>query len=109
MFTFDELCQLIRVVSETRVSRLEVEREGLRVRIDGVPVGPVMQSVAGPPLLSPQLAAAAAHVPMAHLAAAVAGVAARPARRSRRTASLSSPRPSSARSTAPRTPTPSRT
>ena len=73
MFTFDELCQLIRVVSETRVSRLEVEREGVRVRIDGVPAGPAMQSVAGPPLLSPQLAAAAAHVPMAHLAAAVAG------------------------------------
>jgi acetyl-CoA carboxylase biotin carboxyl carrier protein len=73
MFTFDELCQLIRVVSESRVSRLEVEREGVRVRIDGVPSGPVMQNVAGPPLLPPQVGAAAAHVPMAQLAAAAAG------------------------------------
>jgi acetyl-CoA carboxylase biotin carboxyl carrier protein len=72
MFTFDELCQLIRVVSESRVSRLEVEREGVRVRIDGVPVGPAIHSVVGPPLLPPQVAAAAAHVPMAQLAAPAA-------------------------------------
>jgi acetyl-CoA carboxylase biotin carboxyl carrier protein len=72
MFTFDELCQLIRVVSESRVSGLEVEREGVRVRIDGVPSGPVIQNFAGPPLLPPQVAAAAAHVPMA-LAGTAAG------------------------------------
>lgn len=41
MFSFEELCSLIRVVSETRVAGLEVEREGIRVRIDGVPVAPV--------------------------------------------------------------------
>ena len=41
MFSFEELCSLIRVVSESRVAGLEVEREGLRVRIDGVPVAPV--------------------------------------------------------------------
>ena len=73
MFTFDELCQLIRVVSESRVSGLEVEREGVRVRIDGVPSAPQMHSVPGPPLLSPQVAAAAAHVPMAQLVATAAG------------------------------------
>jgi len=64
MFTFDELCQLIRVVSESRVAGLEVEREGMRVRIDGVPCGPVVQGAVGPPLLSPHVAAAAAHVPL---------------------------------------------
>jgi acetyl-CoA carboxylase biotin carboxyl carrier protein len=63
MFTFEELCQLIRVVSESRVSGLEVEREGVRVRIDGVPSAPIAQPVIGPPLLPPQVAAAAAHVP----------------------------------------------
>jgi acetyl-CoA carboxylase biotin carboxyl carrier protein len=59
MFTFEELCQLIRVVSESRVAGLEVEREGVRVRIDGVPTGPVAQALIGPPLLPPQVAAAA--------------------------------------------------
>jgi acetyl-CoA carboxylase biotin carboxyl carrier protein len=79
MFTFEELCQLIRVVSESRVSGLEVEREGVRVRIDGVPAGPALHSVAGPPLLPPQVAAAAAHVPMVQtglLGGGAAGVAA---------------------------------
>ena len=70
MFTFDELCQLIRVVAESRVAGLEVEREGARVRIDGVPCAPALQAVAGPPLLPPQVAFAAAQVPMPHLAAA---------------------------------------
>lgn len=65
MFTFDELCQLIRVVSESRVAGLEVEREGVRVRIDGVPTAPATHSIVGPPLLAPQLAAAVAHLPAA--------------------------------------------
>jgi len=64
MFTFEELCQLIRVVSESRVSGLEVEREGVRVRIDGVPSAPLHQGMAGPPLLPPQLAASIPHMPM---------------------------------------------
>lgn len=54
MFTFEELCQLIRVVSETRIGGLELEREGSRVRIDGVPIPP---APAGTPLLSPSLLA----------------------------------------------------
>jgi acetyl-CoA carboxylase biotin carboxyl carrier protein len=58
MFTFEELCQLIRVVSESRVAGLEVERDGVRVRIDGVPAGPVAPTMIGPPLLAPQVAAA---------------------------------------------------
>ena len=68
MFTFDELCQLIRVVSESRISGIEVEREGVRVRIDGVPTGPALQSIVGPPLLPPQVAAAAAQVPLVQTA-----------------------------------------
>ncbi len=65
MFTFEELCQLIRVVSESRVAGLEVEREGVRVRIDGVPSGPVTQAMVGPSLLAPQVAAAVAQLPSA--------------------------------------------
>ncbi len=63
MFTFEELCQLIRVVSESRVAGLEVEREGVRVRIDGVPTAPATQAFTGPPLLPPQVAAAVAQLP----------------------------------------------
>ena len=76
MFTFDELCQLIRVVSESRVSGLEVEREGMRVRIDGVPCGPALQGAVGQPLLPPQVAAAAAHVAQVQASALAAGAAA---------------------------------
>ncbi|MBP1621741.1 MAG: acetyl-CoA carboxylase [Acidobacteria bacterium] len=58
MFTFEELCQLIRVVSETGVAGVEVERDGSRVRVDGVP--PTPQAIAAAtPLLSPQMFAAA--------------------------------------------------
>ncbi len=55
MFTFDELCQLIRVVSETRVGGVELERDGSRLRIDGVPLPP---AVAGTPLLAPSVVTA---------------------------------------------------
>jgi acetyl-CoA carboxylase biotin carboxyl carrier protein len=79
MFTFDELCQLIRVVSESRISGLEVEREGVRVRIDGVPTAPALHALAGPPLLPPQVAAAAAQVPFAPVPASAPGAAAAPA------------------------------
>ena len=72
MFTFEELCQLIRVVSETGVAGVEVERDGSRVRVDGVPPAP--QAVAAaPPLLSPQMFAAA------QLPAPMAGIPAGPA------------------------------
>ncbi|MEW6337600.1 MAG: acetyl-CoA carboxylase biotin carboxyl carrier protein [Acidobacteriota bacterium] len=57
MFTFDELCNLIRVVSETGVGGVEVEREGMRVRVDGVPVAPVVPVHVGAPLIPPQVAA----------------------------------------------------
>jgi len=56
MFTFAELCELIRIVSETRVGGLEVERDGMRVHIDGVPAAPVLEARGGAPLLPPQLA-----------------------------------------------------
>jgi acetyl-CoA carboxylase biotin carboxyl carrier protein len=58
MFTFAELCELIRIVSETRVGGIEVERDGMRVHIDGVPAAPQVDARAGTPLLPPQLAAA---------------------------------------------------
>jgi acetyl-CoA carboxylase biotin carboxyl carrier protein len=59
MFTFEELCELLRVVSETKIGRLEVERDGVRVRIDGVIPAPAVQAYASPPLVSPQVAATA--------------------------------------------------
>ncbi len=54
MFNFDELCQLIRVVSESRIAGVELERDGVRLRIDGVPVA---AAPAGTPLLPPTLGA----------------------------------------------------
>ena len=58
MFSFEELCQLIRIVAEARVAAVEVEREGMRVRIDGVPQ-PVQSAAFGTSLLPPQLLASA--------------------------------------------------
>jgi acetyl-CoA carboxylase biotin carboxyl carrier protein len=57
MFTFSELVELIRLVSETHVGGVEVEKDGMRVRIDGVPA-PAQAERAGAPLLPPQLAVA---------------------------------------------------
>jgi acetyl-CoA carboxylase biotin carboxyl carrier protein len=57
MFTFDELCSLIRVVSETGVGGVEVERDGMRVRVDGVPVAPIAPVQVGAPLIPPQIVA----------------------------------------------------
>lgn len=37
MLKFEELCQLIRVVAEHKVGAIEIEQEGMRVRIDGPP------------------------------------------------------------------------
>ncbi len=59
MFTFAELCELIRIVSETRIGGIEVEKDGMRVHIDGVPVAPLLDARVGAPLLPPQLAVAA--------------------------------------------------
>jgi len=60
MFTFEELCELIRVVSDARVGSLEVEREGVRVRIEGQQpvVAPAPQPFASAPLVAPQIASA---------------------------------------------------
>jgi len=66
MFTFEELCQLIRIVSETGVAGVEVERDGARVRVDGVPPAP--QAVTAAPLLPPHM------FTEAHLPGAVAGM-----------------------------------
>jgi acetyl-CoA carboxylase biotin carboxyl carrier protein len=61
MFTFAELCELIRIVSDTRVGGVEVERDGMRVHIDGVPVAPHVDARTGASLLPPQLAIAGQH------------------------------------------------
>jgi len=61
MFTFEELCELIRIVSETRVGGVEVERDGMRVHIDGVPAAPHLDARMGASLLPPQLAIPGQH------------------------------------------------
>lgn len=53
MFTFDEICQLIRLVAETRVGGVELERDGAKLRIDGVQAQAVAPLV-GTPLVSEQ-------------------------------------------------------
>ena len=58
MFTFSELVELIRLVSETRIGGIEVEKDGMRVHIDGVPAVPQFDARGGAPLLPPQLAVA---------------------------------------------------
>jgi acetyl-CoA carboxylase biotin carboxyl carrier protein len=55
MLKFEELCQLIRVVAEHKVSSVEIEQDGMRIRIDGVPA----PLPAGTPLLGGALAPAA--------------------------------------------------
>jgi acetyl-CoA carboxylase biotin carboxyl carrier protein len=52
MLKFEELCQLIRVVAEHKVSSVEIEQDGMRIRVDGVPA----PLPAGTPLLSGALA-----------------------------------------------------
>jgi acetyl-CoA carboxylase biotin carboxyl carrier protein len=54
MFTFEELCQLIGVVARSKVAAVEVEKDGVRVRIDGVPVAWTAPGVLGEPLITPQ-------------------------------------------------------
>lgn len=49
MFTFEEICQLIRLVAETRVGGVELERDGAKLRIDGV------QPAAAPPMVGAPL------------------------------------------------------
>lgn len=57
MFSFEELCRLIQVVAETGVAAVEMEREGSRVRIEGIPPAPTGSPLAAAPPLPPQLAA----------------------------------------------------
>jgi acetyl-CoA carboxylase biotin carboxyl carrier protein len=57
MFTFAELVELIRIVAETRIGGIEVEREGMRVSIEGIPAVPQYER-RGASLLPPQLAMA---------------------------------------------------
>jgi len=57
MFTFDELVELIHIVADSRIGGIEVEKDGMRVRIDGVPAEPQYER-RGAPLLPPQLAVA---------------------------------------------------
>lgn len=52
MFTVDEICQLIRLVAETRIGGIELERDGARIRIEGVPVPPSSSAASGTTLVS---------------------------------------------------------
>jgi acetyl-CoA carboxylase biotin carboxyl carrier protein len=65
MFTFSELCELIKLVSDTRIGGIEVEKDGTRVRIDGVPCPPQPDLRFGAPLLPPQFATASQLAAMA--------------------------------------------
>ncbi len=58
MFTFDELCELIRLVADTRVGGVEVEKDGMRVHITGLPAPLPPDPRLGLPLLPPQFATA---------------------------------------------------
>jgi len=57
MFTFAELVELIRIVAETRIGGVEVEKDGMRVSIEGIPAEPQYER-RGASLLPPQLAVA---------------------------------------------------
>jgi acetyl-CoA carboxylase biotin carboxyl carrier protein len=57
MFTFTELVELIHIVADSHIGGIEVEKDGMRVRIDGVPPVPQYER-RGAPLLPPQLAVA---------------------------------------------------
>jgi len=57
MFTFAELVELIRIVAETRIGGIEVEKDGMRVNIEGIPAVPQYER-RGASLLPPQLAVA---------------------------------------------------
>jgi len=72
MLTFEELCELIRVVADTRVGGVEVERDGMRVRVGGVQVTVTQAPGATAPVLSPQVAVAASQMPAVALPPAAA-------------------------------------
>jgi acetyl-CoA carboxylase biotin carboxyl carrier protein len=57
MFTFAELVELIKIVSETRIGGIEVERDGMRVSIEGIPAAPQYERRTAS-LLPPELAVA---------------------------------------------------
>ncbi|MCX7895654.1 MAG: acetyl-CoA carboxylase biotin carboxyl carrier protein [Thermoanaerobaculum sp.] len=52
MFSFEEICQLIRLVAETRVGGVELERDGAKLRIDGVQAPVAAAPVLGTPVVS---------------------------------------------------------
>jgi acetyl-CoA carboxylase biotin carboxyl carrier protein len=46
MFKFDEICELIRLVSSAKVASVEIEHAGTRLRIDGVSQVPAVEGAA---------------------------------------------------------------
>jgi len=50
MFKFEEICELIRLVSSTGVAAVEIEHGGSRLKIDGA-AGAVVQSMPAVPVL----------------------------------------------------------
>jgi acetyl-CoA carboxylase biotin carboxyl carrier protein len=72
MFTLEELKDLIRLVAETGVGGVEVEGNGTRLRIEGVPTAPHAEARGGASLLPHVLAAA---TPLGPTAVPVSGTA----------------------------------
>jgi acetyl-CoA carboxylase biotin carboxyl carrier protein len=78
MFKFDEICELIRLVSSAKVGSVEIEHAGTRLRIDGVPQvsvvdAPAAQAPGDPVSPSAEIAAAPVEAPSDEAGAAAAG------------------------------------
>jgi acetyl-CoA carboxylase biotin carboxyl carrier protein len=50
VLTFDEICELVRLVGETGVAAVEIEHSGDRLRIDGRPPEALASAVVHPPV-----------------------------------------------------------
>jgi hypothetical protein len=74
MFTLEELKDLIHLVAETGIGGVEVEGNGTRLRIDGVPTAPHAEMRGGASLLPPALATAATLGPTVALPGIVSAV-----------------------------------
>jgi acetyl-CoA carboxylase biotin carboxyl carrier protein len=55
MFKFEEICELVKLVSSSKVSTLEIEHAGTRLKIDGPPQAPVDEATAPTPTAAVEL------------------------------------------------------
>lgn len=67
MLKFEQICELLRLVGETGVAKVELEQAGSRMLIEGAPVPPVVQMSAEDGLAAPVVTIPApAAAPEAH-------------------------------------------